>query len=304
MSAGPQPRITTGQFVRVAPEVRLHYASCGEPGAPLMLFLHGFPEFWYAWRTLLPVFGDRFHAVAPDLRGYNLSDKPADVRAYRAPALVADVDALVRGLGHEQCVLVGHDWGGALAWSYAIAHPQRVAKLVILNAPHPVPFARALATDAAQQAASQYMNWLRRPGSEEVLARDGCARLDAFFLGLGDAPWFHGAVRDAYHAAWARPGAIAGGVNYYRASPLHPPAGDDAGAARLALVEDEFVVRAKTLVIWGDADTALLPGLLDGLGRLVPDLRLVRLAQATHWLVHEQPQRIIREITAFVDDAA
>lgn len=304
MSASAPPAVTSGHFVQVAADVRLHYASCGAPGAPLMVFLHGFPEFWYAWRALLPAFGERFHAVAPDLRGYNLSDKPTDVRAYRASALVADIDALVRGLGHERCVLVAHDWGGAAAWSYAIAHPQRVARLVILNSPHPVPFARALAHDAAQQAASQYMNWLRRPGSEAVLARDGFARLDDFFLRLGGAAWFHGEVRDACHAAWAQPGAIAGGVNYYRASPLYPPIGDDPGAARLALAEDDFVVRAKTLVIWGDGDTALLPVLLDGLDRLVPDLRIVRLADATHWLVHEQPQRIIREISGFVDDAA
>jgi pimeloyl-ACP methyl ester carboxylesterase len=298
------PPITTGHFARVAPDVQLHYASCGVPGAPLMLFLHGFPEFWYAWRAVLPAFGDRFHAVAPDLRGYNLSDKPADVRAYRASALVADVDALVRGLGHERCVLVAHDWGGAVAWSFAIAHPQRVAKLVILNAPHPVPFARALAGDAGQQAASQYMNWLRRPGSEAVLARDGFARLDDFFLRLGGAAWFRGEVRDAYHAAWAQPGAIAGGVAYYRASPLHPRSGDDPGAARLQLVDSDFVVRTKTLVVWGERDTALRPVLLEGLERLVPDLRVVRLPAATHWLVHEQPQRVIREIAEFVDDAA
>jgi len=298
------PPITTGHFARVAPDVQLHYASCGVPGAPLMLFLHGFPEFWYAWRAVLPAFGDRFHAVAPDLRGYNLSDKPADVRAYRASALVADVDALVRGLGHERCVLVAHDWGGAVAWSFAIAHPQRVAKLVILNAPHPVPFARALAGDAGQQAASQYMNWLRRPGSEAVLARDGFARLDDFFLRLGGAAWFRGEVRDAYHAAWAQPGAIAGGVAYYRASPLHPPSGDDPGAARLQLADSDFVVRTKTLVVWGERDTALRPVLLEGLERLVPDLRVVRLPAATHWLVHEQPQRVIREIAEFVDDAA
>ena len=298
------PPITTGHFARVAPDVQLHYASCGVPGAPLMLFLHGFPEFWYAWRAVLPAFGDRFHAVAPDLRGYNLSDKPADVRAYRASALVADVDALVRGLGHERCVLVAHDWGGAVAWSFAIAHPQRVAKLVILNAPHPVPFARALAGDAEQQTASQYMNWLRRPGSEAVLARDGFARLDDFFLRLGGAAWFRGEVRDAYHAAWAQPGAIAGAVAYYRASPLHPPSGDDPGAARLQLADSDFVVRTKTLVVWGERDTALRPVLLEGLERLVPDLRVVRLPAATHWLVHEQPQRVIREIAEFVDDAA
>lgn len=297
-------RIATGRFAEVAPGVRLHYASCGEPGAPLMLFLHGFPEFWYAWRALLPVFGERFHAVAPDLRGYNLSDKPADVRAYRMPALVADIDALVGALGHERCVLVAHDWGGALAWSLAIAHPDRVARLVILNAPHPLLFARALAHDPAQQAASQYMNWLRRPGSEAVLARDGFLRLDAFFGQPGGTTWFRGEVRDAYHAAWAQPQAIAGGVNYYRASPLYPPSADDPGAARLALAEADFAVRAKTLVMWGEADAALLPVLLDGLDRLVPDLRIVRWPDATHWLVHEHPARVIREIAGFVDDAA
>src|SRR5690606_2802811 len=234
----------------------------------------------------------------------NLSDKPADVRAYRASVLVSDIDALVRGLGHERCVLVAHDWGGAVAWSFAIAHPHRVDRLVILNAPHPVPFARALATDAEQQAASQYMNWLRRPGSETVLARDGFARLDDFFLRLGGAAWFHGEVRDAYHAAWAQPGAIAGGVNYYRASPLYPPVGDDPGAARLALAEDDFIVRAKTLVIWGDGDTALLPVLLDGLARLVPDLRGVGRAAAPHGLVHGPPQGIVREGSGFVGEAA
>lgn len=298
------PAISTGHFAQVAPGVRLHYASCGRGDAPLMLFLHGFPELWYAWRALLPAFGDRFHAVAPDLRGYNLSDKPADPAAYRASALIADIDALLRGLGHQRCILVGHDWGGALAWSFAIAHPERVSKLVILNAPHPVPFARALASDPAQQAASRYMNWLRRPGSEQVLARDGCARLEEFFLSMGAAAWFHGEVRDAYREAWAQPGAIAGGVDYYRASPLYPPSGDDPGAARLALRDADFVVRAKTLVIWGERDAALLPVLLDGLDRLVPELRIVRLPDATHWLVHEQPERVIAEIAGFVDDAA
>ena len=298
------PPITTGHFVQVAPDVRLHYASCGEAGAPLMLFLHGFPEFWYAWRALLPAFGGRFHAVAPDLRGYNLSDKPADTRAYRPSALVADIDALVRGLGYQRCVLVAHDWGGAVAWSYAIAHPQQVEKLVILNAPHPLLFARALAHDAGQRAASQYMNWLRRPGSEAALASDGFALLDDFFLRNGGAAWFHGAVRDAYHAAWMQPGAIAGGVNYYRASPLYPPSGDDPRAARVDLAEADFMVQPPTLVIWGDGDIALRPVLLDGLDRLVADLRLVRLPEATHWLVHEQPERVTREIAQFVGDAA
>lgn len=298
------PTLVTGRYAQVAPGVRLHYASCGDPADPPMLMLHGFPEFWYAWRALLPAFGERFHAVAPDLRGYNLSDKPSGTDAYRARVLVADIDALVASLGHERCVLVAHDWGGAIAWLYAIAHPERIAKLVILNAPHPVPFARALAHDARQQAASRYMNWLRRPGSEAALAESGYARLEGFFLSMGGAEWFRGAVREAYHAAWSQPGAIAGSVAYYRASPLHPPDPGEPGAEAPELDAREFVVRAKTLVLWGEGDGALRPVLLEGLTQCVPDLHLVRLPEATHWLVHEQPQRVIAEIARFVDDAA
>src|SRR5690606_21381154 len=149
--------------------LRLHYASCGDERAPLLLMLHGFPEGWFAWRAVMPAFARRFHVVAPDLRGYGRSDKPEGVDAYRASELVGDLDAFVDALGHARCVLGGHDWGGPLAWAFAIAHPRRIERLVILNAPHPVPFARALAGDAGQQAASAYMGWLRRPGSENVL---------------------------------------------------------------------------------------------------------------------------------------
>lgn len=177
------PSIRTGRFVEVQPGIRLHCAETGTPGAPLMLFLHGFPEFWYAWKDVLPAFADRWHAVAPDLRGFNLSSKPDEVKAYRADRLVADFDGLIRALGHERAVVVAHDWGGAAAWAFAIAKPERVSKLVILNAPHPVPFARLLGHDPAQQAASAYMNWLRRPGVEEALARDDFALFDRFFVG-------------------------------------------------------------------------------------------------------------------------
>lgn len=303
MNAAQQFPIVAGRFAEVQPGMRLHYASCGDPSKPLMLMLHGFPEFWGAWREIMPAFADRYHVVAPDLRGYNLSDKPPAVRDYRPSLLVADVAGLVRALGHERCVLVAHDWGGAIAWSVAIAHPDMVERLVILNAPHPVPFARALASDAAQQQASQYMNWLRRPGSEALLAENGFARLEGFFLKLGGEAWFGADARADYHAAWGRTGALAGGVNWYRASPLYPPTADDAGASKLQLDPASFIVRVPTLVIWGEGDTALLPVLLDGLDVQVPDLRIVRLPEATHWLIHEQPQRVVAEIRRFVAGA-
>ncbi|MCD6673081.1 MAG: alpha/beta hydrolase [Burkholderiaceae bacterium] len=299
--------IRDGQCAQVgsaARPLRLHYASCGNERGPLLLMLHGFPEGWFAWRELMPAFAARFHVVAPDLRGYGRSDKPEDVDAYRVSELVADVNALIDALGRERCALVGHDWGGAIAWAFAIAHPQRVERLVILNAPHPVPFAQALAHDARQQAASAYMNWLRRPGSETVLARDDFARLDAMLESMGGAPWLDAAQRAEYHEAWRTPGALAAAVNYYRASPLHPPGEGEAADAARTLDASRFVVHVPTLVIWGERDLALLPSLLDGLDRVVPRLRLVRLPEATHWLVHEAPQRVAAEIAAFVDDLA
>ena len=296
--------IRDGQYVEVQPGLRLHYASCGDPSKPLLLLLHGFPEYWGAWRGLMPAFADDHHVVAPDQRGYNLSDKPADVRDYRAPLLVGDLVGLIRALGHERCVLVGHDWGGAVAWAFAIAHPEMVERLVILNAPHPVPFARALAGDPAQQQASRYMNWLRRPGSEERLAENGFARLERLLQNPDGADWFDAATRADYHAAWGQPGALAANVAWYRASPLFPPTESERGAAGVTLDPAAFVVNVPTLVVWGERDIALLPVLLDGLDALVPKIRIVRIPDASHWLVHEQPQRVIDEIRSFVADAA
>jgi predicted GNAT family N-acyltransferase len=167
-----------------------------------------------------------------------------------------------------------------------------------------VPFAHALANDADQQAASAYMSWLRRPGSEDALARDDFARLDAMLASMGDAAWLDDARRAEYHEAWRTPGALAAALNYYRASPFRLPDEEGRRAAPLARDASRFVVQVPTLVVWGERDRALLPSLLDGLDRVVPQLRIVRLPEATHWLVHEAPERIVREISAFVDDVA
>lgn len=293
--------ISEGHFCDVAPQVRLHYASCGDPSGPLLLFVHGFPEFWFAWSALMPRFADRWHVVAPDLRGFNLSSKPAQLEAYRPAVLIGDLCALIERLGHRKAVVVAHDWGGALAWGLAIGRPDLVERLVILNAPHPVPFARALASDPEQQRASRYMNWLRQPGSEAALAQDDFAALERILRADGDAQWFEGETRAAYRRAWAQPGALTGGVNYYRASPLYPPTDGDPGAARLSLREQDFTVRVPTLVIWGERDTALRTILLEGLERVVPDLRIERIADASHWLVHEQPMRVAASIRAFIE---
>lgn len=295
--------VIAGQYCEVSEGISLHYASAGERGRPLMLFVHGFPEFWYAWKDMLPRFADAFFAVAPDLRGYNLSSKPPAVEDYRPAAIVGDLVSLIGKLGYAKAVVVAHDWGGAIAWTLATARPDLVERLVILNAPHAIPFARALVADPEQREASQYMNFLRSPGSEDTLAANGFAWLESAFAGDTGAQWFTGETRAAYHRAWGQPGALRGGVNYYRASPLRPPSGDQPGAGKLALREEDFMVRVPTLVIWGDRDKALRPTLLDGLERLVPDLRIERLADATHWLVHEQPGAIAASISRFVAPA-
>lgn len=274
--------------------VALHCAVAGEAGRPLMLFLHGFPEFWAAWRAPMAYFAERgWLCVAPDLRGYNLSDKPATLEAYHPKHLVRDVLALGAHYGRAPFTLVAHDWGGAVAWSLAIARPAALARLVMINSPHPWIFWRELTTNPVQQKASEYMNVFRLPKAERLLSENGYARLRAAF-GRLEAGWCAELVE-----AWSRPGALTGGLNYYRASPLHPPTPEDLGAAKLDLRPEDFIVRVPTLVLWGEQDTALLPGCLEGLERFVPDLRLVRVPDASHWIVHEQTARVCGEIEAF-----
>ena len=272
--------------------IRLHSARCGE--GPLMLFLHGFPEYWAMWRPMLDHFGARGScAVAPDLRGYNLSEKPAAVEAYRAKHLMADVLALAAHYTKDKFVLVAHDWGGAVAWGVAIAHPGRLAKLVMVNSPHPYIFWRELCNNPAQQKASEYMRFFRLPKAERVLSENGYARLLGSFSDLDEG------ARKALLEAWSQPGALTGGLNYYRASPMYPPSAEDPGAKKLQLKPEDFVVKVPTLLIWGERDTALLPGCIEGLDAVVPDLKLVRVPDATHWVARERTALVIREIEAF-----
>ncbi|MGH8809579.1 MAG: alpha/beta fold hydrolase, partial [Noviherbaspirillum sp.] len=194
--------IRSGQFAELPNGIRLHYASAGEKGKPLILFVHGFPEFWYEWEAQLAEFGRDHFAVAPDLRGFNLSDMRADPAAYKARHIVDDLRLLAAHLGYEKFVMVAHDWGGAIAWNFAIALPQLLHKLIIVNSPHPYLFMQALANDPAQRDASEYMNWLRADGSESALAKDDFALLEGLLNGMGRSPtpWFTSEVRAMYHA--------------------------------------------------------------------------------------------------------
>jgi epoxide hydrolase 4 len=293
--------IKTGQYADLADGIRLHYASHGESGRPLVLLVHGFPEYWGAWEDVLPLLGDDCFAVAPDLRGYNLSSQPAGVDAYRSREIVGDLIQLIGILGYQSADVVGHDWGGAACWQLAIAKPQRVRRLVIVNSPHPFTFARDLASNPEQQRASAYMNRLRAADAEEQLAKNDFARLFAFFgTEQGASPaWLDETRRARYREVWSC--GLSGPLNFYRATPLYPPTANDPGAARLALDRAKFTVRVPTLVLWGERDRALLPCLLDGIEELVPAIRVERVPQASHWIAHEEPALVAGRVRAFFE---
>lgn len=290
----------SSRWVEGANGVRLHCRFAGE--GRLVLFLHGFPEFWYCWRRQLAHFSADHLAVAPDLRGYNLSDRPADPRDYRMKLLVEDIRRLAEAFTDRSFVLVAHDWGGAAAWAFAQAHPEMLSHLVVLNSPHPYTFWRELANNPAQQKASDYFLLFRDPKAERVLSEDGYARLARMrFGGLGGQTLVPDPEqRAAYLDAWSQPGALTGSLNWYRATPLYPPSPGDPGACKLHLEPGDFVVRVPTLMIWGEQDTALLPCLLDGMEALVPVLRTVRVPEASHWILDEAPALVSREIRSFI----
>jgi pimeloyl-ACP methyl ester carboxylesterase len=280
--------------------VRLHYAT--EGSGKLILFVHGFPEFWYAWKKQLFEFGKDHLAAAPDMRGYNLSEKPAAVDQYRLKFLVGDLRALADHLGHKSFVLVGHDWGGVVAWAFALHDPEYLQKLVIINAPHPAIFERELRENPAQQKASEYMLMFRSAQAEEVLSANSYAFLFDGVLREGlEAGHFTDEDRQAYLAAWSKPGALTGGLNYYRAAHLGPPAPEGSvGTVSLTTELPTFHVKVPTLVIWGERDPYLLTGNLKGLDKYVRDLTVKRIPDGTHWVVHEKPALVNDSIRAFL----
>lgn len=276
--------------------VRLHYVENGE--GPLILFLHGFPEFWYGWKELLPEFAKDHHAVAVDMRGYNLSSMPEGLEAYQIPVLLEDVHALAEKLGgKKKFTLVGHDWGGVIAWHFALAHPAMLEKLVILNAPHPTVFARELASNPEQQKASAYFNLFCTPAAEQVLSGGDFALPRQVVFAGG---WASDADREKYLDCWRR--GFTGGLNYYRAAALSSFLTGEASHAKQFLPPKSRIT-VPTLVIWGEKDIALLTGNLDGLDEHVENLQIQRVPQAGHFVQHEQPAAVIQSMRRFLHSA-
>jgi len=284
--------------------ITLSCRACGEPGRPVLLFLHGFPEAAFVWDPLLEHFAQQVHGgyrcVAPNMRGYERSSAPADVAAYQAKELVRDITSTVAAITANSptpgqvAALVAHDWGGAIAWTVAAQHPSLMRRLVILNAPHAGPFLRELASSPEQQAASAYMNFLVRPDAPELLAENDFARLWPFFTNMGadkgPRAWLDDATRERYREVWRQ--GLRGPCAYYAASPLRPPRPGDPAATAVSLPRERVAVAVPTLVIWGLNDSALPQALLDGLDDWVPQLTLHREPEASHWIVHEMPDRV------------
>jgi pimeloyl-ACP methyl ester carboxylesterase len=278
--------------------IRLHYVAAGK--GKLIMFLHGFPEFWYEWKNQLAEFGRDYQAVAPDMRGYNLSSKPADAEQYRMKYLIEDIRALAEYLGYKKFFLVAHDWGAGVAWPFAIRYPDYLEKLIIINGTHPITFTRELRDNPEQRKASQYILVYRTPEAEEILSRNNYAMPASNLLEDGlKQGYFTEEDRKAYIEAWSQPGALTGGLNYYRAARLGPFTGesDDILSADTSL----FTVKVPTLVIWGEKDRWLLTGNLNGLEKYVPNLTIKRIPDGSHWVIHEKPALVNSYIREFIE---
>jgi pimeloyl-ACP methyl ester carboxylesterase len=296
----------------------------------VLVFLHGFPEAAFVWDELLEHFArpenGGYRCVAPNLRGYEKSSQPADVKAYRAKLLVQDIAALIQIEGAQQLAptlaadaaalhpegalsarggpspiecLVAHDWGGAVAWNLANQLPHLIKKLAIINSPHPGTFLRELKSNPKQQATSAYMNFLVRPDAEELLRANDYERLWQFFTNWGGAPWLTEELKQQYREVWDA--SLTGGCNYYRASPVRPPRPEDPGAAAIDLPREMLTVGLPTLVLWAMQDRALPPELIDGLEEYVPRLTLEKIEGATHWVIHERPELIAQRLGRFLN---
>ncbi|MBF2016893.1 MAG: alpha/beta hydrolase [Rivularia sp. T60_A2020_040] len=268
--------------------VNLHYVTQGS--GSLMLMLHGFPEFWYSWRHQIPEFAANFQVVAPDLRGYNDSEKPASQAAYVMNELVRDVEGIIRGLGYEKCVLVAHDWGGAIAWNFAYDYPEMVERLIIMNCPHLAKFSEGLRTPQ-QLLRSWYMFFFQLPLIPELfLQAQDYQFIENAFKGMAiNKSAFSKQDIDAYKDAAAKRGALTSMINYYR------------NLFNSATFNRNWsILEVPTLMIWGEEDTALGKELTYGTEAYVKDFQIKYIPNCSHWIQQEQPQLVNQYIRDFL----
>jgi pimeloyl-ACP methyl ester carboxylesterase len=296
--------------------IRLHCAVDGD--GPLVLFLHGFPECWYSWRHQLAALAPHFRVMAPDLRGYNESDKPAGVKAYAMPELLADVAGLIAAEGRQDAVIVAHDWGGAIAWNFAMEHPEMTKRLVVMNCPHVAIFQQHLRNDPQQLAKSWYMLFFQIPWLPERLL--GANRAWAIGNAVRQSTVQRGAITDddlrVLREAASRPGALRSALNYYRAvfrsdeAVASMPAalrrfvyGDRPVPPARERLEDWPKITAPTMLIWGEQDVALRKELTYGMDPLfTTPPRIEYVADSGHFVQQEKPELVNALLIDFLGD--
>ena len=269
--------------------VKLHYVTQGE--GDLILMLHGFPEFWYSWRHQIPEFAKDYKVVALDLRGYNDSDKPADKSAYVMDEFILDVEGVIKGLGYDKCILVGHDWGGAIAWNFAYAHPEMVERLIILNLPHPAKFAEGM-RNPQQLLRSSYMFFFHIPWLPEFLIQSSDYQpIETAIKGMAvNKSAFSKEDLEAYKDAAAKRGAMTATLNYYR----------NIFQQRMTS-QDWSVLSVPTLMIWGEKDTALGKELTYGTEAYVRDFKIKYIPDCSHWVQQEKPELVNQYMREFLN---
>jgi pimeloyl-ACP methyl ester carboxylesterase len=287
------PPITIEHQMIATNGVTLHVAQAGPAGGPLVILLHGFPEFWYGWRRQMLFLAERGYRVwAPDQRGYNLSDKPTGLDAYRLHLLIEDIIGLIDAAGEQKTFLAGHDWGAAVAWGVALVHPERLKKMVILNLPHPKVYVDALRGNLAQMLKNGYIGLFQLPVVLEALLTMGDAQLMAQLLIRSGIPrTFSDADISEYTRAWKQPGAMTAMLNWYRAV-----------VQRMPRLPDDLHIHVPTLVIWGAQDIALSRELAQRSVEMCDDGKLVMFEEASHWVHHDKPDKVNALLAEFFQE--
>jgi pimeloyl-ACP methyl ester carboxylesterase len=255
---------------------------------PLVVLLHGFPQCWYQWRYVMPRLAQHFHVVAPDMRGYSESSKPKGVTAYDIEKVSADIDGLIGTLGEEKAHIVGHDWGGSIAWYMGAHHAHRIDRLAIINAPHPAALKRELRS-SEQALRSWYVLAFQLPLLPEAMLRLTIRR--SLPSSAPTPGTFNDEALDVYENAVSLPGAATSMINYYRAAVRQAP---------FIMREADRTIALPTLLLWGMKDFALVPRLTEGLEPYVPNLRIERVEESGHWLAEEKPHVVVDALIDFL----
>jgi pimeloyl-ACP methyl ester carboxylesterase len=284
--------------------ITMNVALAGPEEAPPVILMHGFPESHRTWAKAAPLLGERLRLIMPDLRGFGQSDRPQEVSAYSTDLLVADLFSLADALGVDRFALVGHDWGGAVAWAAALRGNPRIERLAIVNSPHPAIFQRSIIEDEAQRAASQYISAYRKPGMEALVEAMGVDRFfDKSFGGHVHLAAIDPADRAQSIADWSRPGALTAMFNWYRASQIIVPAIGEEAEVPAWVTRGLPRLKIPVRIVWGLGDKALLPVQLEGIGEIGDDVEVVPLAGVGHFAPWQAPKKVADALAPFLEPA-